>query len=56
MSPVREPLHNHTCLICRGNYPCWNLGCALAAQIVCDDCGEDETEEEEINRDSRTVC
>ncbi len=53
---VRQPIHDHTCLICRGKYPCWEPNCGLPLQIVCDDCGEQEMEASEINQNSQFVC
>jgi uncharacterized membrane protein len=53
---MKQPLHDHICLICRGNYPCWEPRCAVPKQIVCDDCGELEAEAREINQNSRSVC
>ena len=44
MAMVRPPLHDHTCLICRGKYPCWESDCVLSTGIVCEDCVEDKQE------------
>jgi len=56
MSTVRQPLHEHTCLMCRGKYSCWDVHCAQSDDIVCDDCGEIEEENKESARASRNVC
>lgn len=53
---VRPPHHTHTCLVCRGNYPCWELRCTRGTQIVCDDCAEKEAEENEISKDTTKIC
>jgi hypothetical protein len=54
MTKLRQPLHDHTCLFCRGNFPCWELSCTLSTGIVCDDCAE-EKQEAEINRHPQFV-
>lgn len=51
---VRRPLHEHTCLICRGNFPCWKVQCNVPERLVCDDCAEQESEEDK--QESATVC
>jgi hypothetical protein len=56
MPTVKPPLHEHICLICRGEYPCWGTDCVPRADIVCDECVEDKTEQEEIAQNTRTVC
>jgi hypothetical protein len=46
---LRKPIHDHTCLIGRGNYPCWEPRCQVPKQIVCDDCDEQEAEAREMD-------
>jgi len=55
MASVKQPDHEHSCLICKGKYPCWNTSCTLQPYIICDDCTE-EKEEEAINQGSKEVC
>jgi hypothetical protein len=55
MSKVRQPHHDHTCLICRGKYPCWDLRCVLTGDFVCDDCAQEKTDDAAIGRNSQAV-
>lgn len=40
MPELRPPLHEHICLICKGDYPCWKVDCTLRREFICDDCAE----------------
>jgi hypothetical protein len=44
-STLNPPHHVHICLICKGDYPCWGLRCALSPEIICNDCSEETREE-----------
>jgi hypothetical protein len=41
---VNPPHHAHVCIICRGEFPCWNHLCAVDSAIVCEDCAEVQIE------------
>jgi hypothetical protein len=45
-STLNAPEHNHTCVRCRGAFPCWEADCSLEQEFVCDDCADDFTEEQ----------
>ncbi len=56
MSPLRPPLHDHACVICRGKYPCWEAQCGMTNDIVCEDCVEDKEEVLLVLSDSGIAC
>lgn len=39
---LNEPLHGHTCTICKGEFPCWKEPCSLESQFICDERLEDK--------------
>ena len=45
-STLKAPEHNHTCVRCRGAFPCWETDCSMEQEFVCDDCADDLTEEQ----------
>ncbi len=42
---LRQPSHEHACMICRGVFPCWENLCDSAEEFICNDCTEDLTAE-----------
>lgn len=41
---VNPPSHLHTCLLCKGEIPCWKVTCVVFSEIVCDECVENQIE------------